>query len=165
MTADNPVALVLVFQGNDGIHQSVPRSCVACLSLPAVGIAGTDKKKKHRSAWHPHADIRRNIAPFFWNYEEILVCKVPFCSTSHRCIVEKGVLACDIPRRSNSTAQQKQSESLLLSSPALTFTCLHTISRKCCLQGWLQCTDTMQSGGGMEGGANLPPRLPVSPRL
>lgn len=41
MTADNPGALVLVFQGNDGIHQSMLRSFRACLTLK-----GKDEEKK-----------------------------------------------------------------------------------------------------------------------
>lgn len=38
MTADNPGALVPVFEGNDGIHQSILRSFRACLALPALNI-------------------------------------------------------------------------------------------------------------------------------
>lgn len=38
MTADNPGALVPVFQGNDGIRQSIMRSFRACLTHPAPWI-------------------------------------------------------------------------------------------------------------------------------
>lgn len=38
MTADNPRALVPVFQGNDEIHQSIHSSFRACLALPALQI-------------------------------------------------------------------------------------------------------------------------------
>lgn len=51
MTADNPCALVPVFQGNDGIRQSTLRSFRACLALPSIWIdtaqrQGQRKKKE-----------------------------------------------------------------------------------------------------------------------
>lgn len=46
MTADNPGALVPVFQGNDGIHQSILRSFRACLALPALHTAQMQGRRK-----------------------------------------------------------------------------------------------------------------------
>lgn len=54
MTADNPSALVPVFQGNEGIHQSILRSFRACLALPALHTAQMQgrRKKAIYSVWH-----------------------------------------------------------------------------------------------------------------
>lgn len=53
MTADNPGAFVPIFQGNDGIHQSILGSFRARLALPAlwVGTAQMQGQRK-KQVWH-----------------------------------------------------------------------------------------------------------------
>lgn len=48
MTADNPGALVPVFQGNDGIYQSILRSFRACVALPALWIDTAQSKDEEK---------------------------------------------------------------------------------------------------------------------
>lgn len=50
MTADNPRALVPVFQGNDGIQQSILRSFRACLALPVLRIDSAQRQGRRRKA-------------------------------------------------------------------------------------------------------------------
>lgn len=67
MTAHNSGAHVLVFQGNDGIHQSMLRSFRASFALPSIKIdiaqrQGREEKKAIRSEFAAHSfDISMQI--------------------------------------------------------------------------------------------------------